>query len=168
MLDYFTEHIIRKKKDGKDISIIVGLIFAGVLLTILAFPFVFAQVIGQFVFLIIAGVWWGIYFLISGRNVEFEYILTNGELDVDRITARRKRKRLISVPSKEIELICKFNPDSADSVQNVINASSGAKEAKICVLYTTKDGVKTKIMFEPTDKMINIFKKFRPQNVQID
>lgn len=39
---------------------------------------------------------YGGYYLTTKLDVEYEYIFTNGEIDVDKITAQRSRKRLIT------------------------------------------------------------------------
>ena len=41
-------------------------------------------------------------------NVEFEYVLTNGDIDVDKIIAQRKRKRLVSVKCSSFEELGKY------------------------------------------------------------
>ncbi len=168
MMDYFTEYIVRRKKSAIDILIIAGIIIAALVLSFIGLQFCFFPLIGQFVFLLIAGVIWGAWFLITNRNVEFEYIVTNGELDVDKITARRKRKRLLSVPAKEIELIAPISDHSADTVTNIIDASRNvSNDESLCYLIAVKDGVRTKLIFNPSEKMIKIFKKFRPQAVKV-
>ncbi|MEG1996445.1 MAG: hypothetical protein RR036_02925, partial [Oscillospiraceae bacterium] len=40
---------------------------------------------------------YGAWFLISYLNVEYEYIVTNDEIDIDKIIAKRKRKRVLTV-----------------------------------------------------------------------
>lgn len=167
MLDYFTEFIVKKKKDAKDITIIVLLLLAGLAFSYFAFPFVLLlQPFGQIIFLAIAAAWWAIVVLIINRSIEYEYIVTNGEIDVDQITARRKRKRLITVPSREIELIAPVSEQPSVFEGKVIDASVGKNTENLYFLLTTKDGVKTKILFNPSPKMLKIFLKFRPQNVK--
>ena len=48
-----------------------------------------------FIGLIFAGVfiYFGFY-LISSFDTEYEYIVTNGEIDIDKIIAKRKRKKI--------------------------------------------------------------------------
>ena len=41
--------------------------------------------------------------LITNRNLEYEYILTNSALDIDRIYAKRRRRRVINVDLSAIE-----------------------------------------------------------------
>ena len=55
-------------------------------------------------------------------NVEYEYIVTNGELDIDRIIARRGRKRMINIKTNAYELIAPYDdgtvpPSSRASLQ---------------------------------------------------
>ncbi len=168
MMDYFTEYIVKRKKDAKDILIITGTILATIALFIFGIAYLFIPLIGQFVLLLLAGIIWLAYILITNRNIEFEYIVTNGELDVDRITARRKRKRLLSVSAKEIELIAPIDDHSGDTVTNVIDASNNSKkDTATCYLIATKNGVRTKLIFNPSEKMLRIFKKFRPQAMKV-
>ncbi|UKI37385.1 MAG: DUF6106 family protein [Clostridiales bacterium] len=47
----------------------------------------------SFVLLIDAGVVYGAYILITHFNVEYEYILTNGDIDIDKIIAKKKEKK---------------------------------------------------------------------------
>lgn len=174
MMDYFCEYMIRRKKSGKDIAIIIGLILAGIILTIVLFPLMFYQLVGSFMLLAIVGVWYGAYILISGRNIEYEYTVTNGDLDVDSIAARRKRKRVISVKGKEIELLApvmdeKFRREFENvNITKVIDASTGVISENTYFAVFVKDAQRTKLLFEPSDKMLRIFKRFRPQAVFVN
>ena len=48
-------------------------------------------------FLILAlAVWFGVYFLISIQKVEYEYIFTSGDLDIDQITGNYKERESLS------------------------------------------------------------------------
>ena len=40
-------------------------------------------------FLVICGVIYGVYYVISSRSLEFEYSITNGDIAVDKIINRR-------------------------------------------------------------------------------
>ena len=44
---------------------------------------------------------YGGYYLFSSLDVEYEYIITNGELDVDKIVSKRTRKRLLTTKVTE-------------------------------------------------------------------
>ena len=87
-MDIFIEKIV-KNIDFKDYLIAAGLIFASFI--ILGLVFVFYPL--PFIILVVFfGLCYLLYYLISSRSIEYEYIVTNGELDIDIIIAKRKRK----------------------------------------------------------------------------
>ena len=88
MGDVFLEQIVKQQKSFKEILrnvviIFVGLLFAGALFFLLLTPFKWKEYLGMFVFLILVGVVYYTWYIVSGLNLEFEYIFTNGEMDVD-------------------------------------------------------------------------------------
>ena len=105
-MDSYCEHLIPIRKDKKMIGL---LIFIWVVLAaIIGVCFLLLSKMGVFSFVlsvaaIIGGVW-----LTKQLNVEYEYIFTNGEIDVDIITSRTDRKRLITFKCKDIERIEKY------------------------------------------------------------
>ena len=70
-------------------------------------------------------------------NLEFEYAATNGDLTVDKIIHRRKRKRVINLDSKDIETMGKYK--AADHAQKRydkrINAARDEKRRGLLVSY---------------------------------
>ena len=49
------------------------------------------------------GALFGLVWLLTGMSYEYEYILTNDDLDIDKITGKRKRKRLITLKMNTVE-----------------------------------------------------------------
>ena len=167
MYDYFTEYLVKRRKNIVDFLIMFLAAFAGVFITLFLFlsGLLFVQLIGQVLTIGVVALWWGVYFLITSRSLEFEYIVTNGELDVDKVIGKRKRKRLISVKAKEIELIT-AEENYRGNADVVIDASSRNGVSKNFVLITAKDGKRTKIIFNPSEKMLKIFKVFCQRKVE--
>ena len=60
-------------------------------------------------FLLLAGMGYGLWWLLTSLNIEYEYSVTNGDIDIDQITAKRKRKRIVSVSGAKIESLEPFN-----------------------------------------------------------
>lgn len=173
-MDFFNENLVQRKKTGKDIAIIIGVVLLAVVLTLgMLIVLLGVQFIGQFVLLLIAAVWWAAYKLISGRRVEFEYIVTNGDLDIDKIVAKRKRTRLYSVNAKEIEIMAPADdPEFLREQQNIniterTDVSSGNPQARRYFAVFVKEGKRILVIFEPTRKMLKIFKRYRPQNIHL-
>ena len=166
MYDYFTEYLVKRKKNIADIAIMLLSAVAGVCITLFLFfsGLLFAGIIGQVLTVGVVALWWGVYFIITSRNIEFEYIVTNGELDIDKVIGRRKRKHIITVNSKEIEIITPAS-EYTGNAHAVIDASSKNSADTDYVLITLKDGKRTKIIFNPSEKMLKIFKVFCQRKV---
>ncbi|MGN0149821.1 MAG: hypothetical protein ACI4C7_06185 [Clostridia bacterium] len=187
MMDTYMEYMLKRKKDTKDILIIAGVIAAGVILTttmiILIFALAYALAgsqISSFAFsvgfVLIALVWYGAYLLIGMRNIEYEYILTNSEVDMDRITSRRGRKRIVSFDFANAE-ICANIEDAAHNGKyknpepglKVIDMTGDKTRGGVYFVdyYDDEKAEKRRVLFQPTSKMIEAIKRFNPRNVFI-
>ena len=155
-MDAFVEQIVSKKKGGKEIGIIVGslvllaaLLFAGYLFLI---PY-----IRQFFLLLAAAAIYGEWWLITEQNVEYEYSVTNGDIDIDQITARRRRKRIVSVPGAKIESLEPYRREAyaeRSFDRRVMAAPSIAAEGLWCFTYRSKKNGHTLVVFQPEQRVI--------------
>ncbi len=169
-MDIYTEYIIKKKKDTKDYVIIVLSVILGIVLS-LAFMLLNALILGLGV-LLAAFTWYGVYLIINSRNLEYEYILTNGELDIDKIIAKNGRKRIITINFKEVELCANIhNPEFKHQYENENNLSQklvlvGDKNAdNIYFADFYSDGERKRVLFQPTEKIVDGLAKANPRNV---
>lgn len=164
MLDYFTEYIVKRKRSGTDIALTVLIVFGAVIVFLALCYIGLITGLMQILLLLAAGALWGAYILIGKFSIEYEYIVTNGEMDIDKIMQRRKRKRIITVPAKNIRSIEPVRVDNTVYKQ-VIDASKNDKNATDTYMLITEDNIK--ILFNPSEKMLKIFAKFRPQSVKV-
>lgn len=95
-MDHYNEQLVRKQTEASDTAKRV-LIGAGTV--ILSAAVIFAMLLFAFpmLLIIVFGIFYLSWFLLSGTVTEYEYIVTNSDLDIDKITGKRKRKRLITV-----------------------------------------------------------------------
>lgn len=166
--DSFSERIVTKKKSATDKLMILG-VFAigfGAIYTILMNM---EKVVNFFIFLI-AAVLFAMYHALNQFNIEYEYAITNGEIDIDKIISRSRRKRIISVDSRDFEYFAPLNSET----KNVYNANDYAKkidvfsspDAKgIYFAYFIKNGQKTRLAFQPSEKMIEDIKMRMPRSM---
>ena len=64
----------------------------------------YLAMMGMFTMVIFAvGVLAGAIWLLGSFGIEYEYIITNNEMDIDKIIGRRKRKRMITVDFKRAD-----------------------------------------------------------------
>ena len=108
-MDTYCEQLVRIKKGAKFYLGVIGLWFA--VLLIAFFSMLYLRVLAA-VIIVAAG--YGAYYLMGFLLVEYEYIITNGELDIDIIYSKRSRKRLATFELSEVESIEKYNGEYVD------------------------------------------------------
>lgn len=179
-MDVFIEYMLKRKKDGKDIAIISVIVAAGVIITIAMIALMFALALTgvsmafSIGFVLVALMWYGAYLLISMRNIEYEYILTNHYFDVDKIMAKRGRKRLLSIDFNEAEIVANIEDNEHNHAYRnnsgdlkVLDFTGDKERGHIYFADVVADGERKRILFQPTSKMIDAIKKFNPRNVFI-
>lgn len=165
-MDIFIEKIVARKKGGKDVLFNLGIIAAGLIVSLVLFAIPF---VANFALFLFAGIVFGVYYLITSRNVEYEYIVTNGEMDIDRIVAQRKRKRLFSGNCREFDVIAKVNSDKyttdVKNIRNKLYLVGSMDSPDVYFLTAHYKGEKTLVFFEPDKRMLDAFKTYIPRKV---
>lgn len=170
-MDVFIEYIVKKKKTAQDYLKAVGIVLACVIVWMLLLMFN-RYLMGLGLFLIV-GAGWGAWKLIQGINVEYEYILTNSEMDVDRIVAKMRRKRMLSMDFKTIELCARCDdPNFRHEFENTESIAKtydvrGGENQEYFVDYAAGESGKTRILFCPNEKMLESIKKMAPRTVHL-
>lgn len=169
-MDVFMEKIVAKRKDFKDNLISAGIVFGTLILVFVGLNLVaMVPFLQSFSLFLVVGLVYLAYRLITSRNIEFEYVVTNGELDIDKIISRRKRKRIFSASCKEFDIVAKVKSNSfsqsVQSIKNRIDASSSPDSDSAYFVTLNYKGEKTLVIFEPDEKMLNNFKFFIPRKV---
>lgn len=151
-MDNYCEQLVEKKRTGADIAKMVA-VSAGLVLGAsvcmfgaMLFGLTFLVVIA--VGLLALGVW-----LISGMNVEYEYIVTNNELDIDKIIGRRKRKRMITVELGKAVDFGSYPSDEEADAETTVHATTGLEKNAHYLLVQHNDYGKVKIIFNPNEKL---------------
>lgn len=151
-MDNICEQLVEKKKTTADIvkmiTLSLGLILGA------AACMMAAMYLGLTFFVVIAvgllalGVW-----LFSGMNVEYEYIVTNNEMDIDKIIGRRKRKRMITVDLSKADDFGTYPPESDIESDTTVHATTGLEKNAHYLLVQHKDYGKVKVIFNPNEKI---------------
>lgn len=170
MLDMYAEYIVKRKTDVKT-SLIKALIVLGSAI-LMYIAMILTQKAIFFMPASVALVAWGGYHAFIQFNVEYEYILTNGELDIDRIVARRGRRRIISVKTNYYELIAPYDDEHRSAYESgefkkTIDVRSGPKADGWFIIANHKDQGRVRILFEPTPKMLKIFSAYLPRQMAV-
>lgn len=162
-MDTFFEQITAVKKSGKDIAAITGI---WLLAFIICFLLVlFMGYLGSFSFLLIAGALFGAFKLSCRFNVEYEYIVTNGTMDIDKIINKSSRKRVLSFELATVSRLEKFNQgllSSVNSKEIVTACNLNDTEAYLMVSSTEGKGT-SYLIFAPDERVRGAIVKFVPK-----
>lgn len=163
-MDFYTEKLIKRRKSVPEIIYIVLVILIAVEGCYYAFIY-----LGMLSPIVILGIGYLAYYLVTMRNIEYEYIVTNGDIDIDMIINQRKRKRIFSANCKVFEVVARVNSDKytpqIKSTKNVLDCSSHDSGADKWFIYLKHNGTPKVVIFEPEEKMIDNFRIFIPRKV---
>jgi hypothetical protein len=125
--------------------------------------------ISIFAGIIALGVGYGAYYLSTGMDIEYEYIVTNGTIDIDKIIGRRKRHRVLSAECKEIESFGKYQDSIMNGRYNVklIAGNPNSDTAYYFTVRQKNEGL-TLVVFEPNEKVLTFVKRYLPRQVYSD
>ena len=164
MSDIFFEQIIKQQKSVKQIVRNCLIILGGLLIACALLPFsLFRPYYGPFVFLVFVGVLYYTWYIVSGLNLEFEYIFTNGDLDIDKISNKRKRKRMVSVRIPKTSMFSEFDASKFDkkAFDIVYHAEQSLQSSQnYMIQYVNRDGKKCVLIFTPNEKLVEAIRKY--------
>lgn len=158
-MDSYNEYIVKRKKDIKDyiiwaVTCLVAFLCCFIVLSI--------EVISTYIvilFWLIVGIVYAAYRVITSRNIEFEYAMTNGELDVDKIINKKRRKHILTVDTKNFEIFEPVNENLLNRIRMMKPITEIHAERDIaspdtyCAVYS-KNGMKTCLFFQPSERML--------------
>ncbi len=166
MSDLYIELLVKKKKTSADTMMKVLLIGGTVLVTLaglLIHPL-----------LLLGAVAMGVldYFKLPGLDLEFEYLYVNGELDIDKIMSKQKRKRVGKYDIKNVELVAPKNSHDLDCYKNmkdikIKDYSSMEEQAKIYAMVVKGEKGMEMVYFEPNEAILKDMQRIAPRNVKL-
>lgn len=168
-MDVYKEQLVKKAITSNDRLKTTGLFALVVIIgTILITMALFAAPNLLFVAIVGAGgLIYGAFYLAKDMQVEYEYLYTNGELDIDKIMGQRKRKRLVTVNIGKVTSFGKYseNLEISDSV-TTIDASSGFEENHWYMTFAHRDYGECCMFFTPNDEMLQLLVDNLPRTVR--
>ena len=139
MSELYSEFLVKKESTFKDAMIKYGLIA----LTVVAVAA--GLFVSPLIFLVAIGLGIACYFIIPKTDLEYEYLFVNGELDIDMIMSKSKRKRVKSLNITEADLVAPLNSHRMDyyngNQKMKITSVECYKGAFITVKVNTDEGI---------------------------
>ena len=113
MNDSYKELLVRREKSTKDTLLRVVSIIPTVLIGFLTL------LTGNILFFIVA-VAFGVldYFVFQWTDIEYEYLYLDKEISIDKIMAKTRRKRVLTIDVNKIEILAPENSYQLDSYRN--------------------------------------------------
>lgn len=169
-MEVFIEYLVKKKNSLKDIIQKFLICACAFILSIIALLVTQNYDILFLGLIIVAGIIYGTWYLIRSLNIEYEYIFTNGTLDIDKIIAQSRRKRMISLELGNIEKMAPANEKYKSDYQisgfsKIFNASSGDTKSEYFIKFSTKTYGLCLLIFNPNEKIIKASYHIAPRKV---
>lgn len=165
--DTFVEELIVRKKTLVNMLLQVLIVVAAVVLCVafwLFIPFINSVLMVITIF--------AAYLGIKFQGVEYEYCFTNGDLDIDKIMAKRKRKTLLSINHREIKVMCPYTSEYESEtkeykVSEVIDVSSSKNAAgRWFFIYEKKEGGYGFVVFQPSKRLREAMRKYMRSRIK--
>ena len=167
MMDIFLEYLV-KKKSKEDVIKRVLLILSCVVVIITSF-YLFTAIFLQY-FWILPMLWgaaiYATVILCRNYSLEYEYIFTNGQLDIDVIKGKARRKSMASISCKNIEYMAPYNGENNSNRSTIDAIYDYSRRGKYYIDYT-QGGVPYRLLFQPPEKILTNIKKYNPRNVNL-
>ena len=165
-MDIFIEQLVKRKPGPQDYLIAVGAVLLGILLVFLS-----VALCPPLVLFVLAGACYGCYVLITSRSVEFEYSVTNGDITIDKIIYRRKRKRVISVDARTVEEFGKYDsktPGTGKCGARIFSSEAWNGEGAWYFRARHPQMGNVTVIFSPDVKTLEAIRPFLPRQVEKD
>lgn len=163
MSDLYFEYLVKRRTPGYLVvakAVLLGITIAAVLAGLLISPV-----------LLIGGVVLGVVdFLVFPRwDLEFEYLFVNGELDVDKIMSKSKRKKMGSYDLARVQIMAPVDSHEFDSYREkqmkTVDYSSGIPGNRVYAMVVEGDQELVKVLLEPNEKILHAMKNMAPRKV---
>ena len=165
IMDNFAEQLVKKNETSSDKTKRLLMTVGGTVLTAVLALFGFFTignpVLSLLGFLLAVGAGYGTFFIVQSSHIEYEYAFTNGELDIDKIIAKRKRKPLLSVEVRKFTDFGKYSDDPEETAEmTVVISFDNIASHEYYADFQHDDYGLTRLVFSPNEKMLENIKRF--------
>lgn len=102
--------------------------------------------------------------MINLRFVEFEYIVTNGDITIDKVIAKKSRKNIVSLDLSNIYKFCRYEKDiDLSNLKKIYNVHADGDIW--CAFFNDKNIGKIAVVFSPNKKTLDAIKPFLKRQV---
>ncbi len=168
-MDVYCENLVKRKftpQDKKKIKTLFVTLIASSVLFILIIPAIVLKIGLAYITTVSMAIYVVIIILIwrtlKKMQLEYEYIITNDTLDVDKIIAQKKRERQISLELKSVEEVGIFDEKAfgGRNFDYIVRAEKNLLDkTNLYMLISHPEYKRTLIVLTPDDKMLDALRK---------
>ena len=159
-MDVFKEQILKIKTSAAQYFLMAVIILTAIISSVILF--IMSSAYPIFIAFIVA-IFYGTIKLLGMFSVEFEYIVTNTMIDVDKIISKSSRKRIITFEGKDIVRTEKVGATAfvTDATERYICCN--ADDPNAYWVLVSKNGKKILLMMAPNEKLVEAIKLGSPK-----
>ena len=165
-MDVFIEKLVKRRADTRAVMLRIGIVLAAVGICAV---FWLIPPLTSFFPMAFIGCAWGAVTLLRMQDTEYEYAFTNGELDIDKIMEKSRRKRVLTIECGKFDIVAPFTDEYASERSGAAKvldfAASTDHFGSYFAAYSGKDG-KTVLIFDPDDRMLDAIKIHIPSKLK--
>lgn len=151
-MDSYAEQLVLKKVQKNDIILKIFISIAGLSLAILFMTITFATGFNLFILLSVGALYLTVR-IISNMNIEYEYIVTNNDFDIDKIVGKRKRKRLMTIKLDTVTEFDEYNENTTVAADTTVIAADGTINSAFYITANHSTHGKTVVIFNPNESI---------------
>ena len=165
MNEMYAEWLVKRKAPAYTmvLKIVMGI------LCVIAFFLSISPVFGIFGVIILFAAGGATYLVFRNGEVEFEYLYVANSLSIDRIYGKSKRKKAWEASMEEIQIVAPTGStearDHETNGMKVLDFSSQLPGAKTYTMISQSGSERTKVIFEPNEKLLHCMKMTAPRKV---
>lgn len=157
--DTFVEQLIRRQRPGGEALFKCGAVLLGLILITAAFLFVRNFFPVCFALVVILE-----FFAFVYTVKEYEYSFINGDVDIDMIQGKRRRKTILSVSCREISRMAPVLEGGgalSETYDRVLDAAEGSNSPdRWYFVLETQDGRRELVYLSPNQRLLKAFKEY--------
>ncbi|MBR6242429.1 MAG: hypothetical protein IKQ90_02910 [Ruminococcus sp.] len=170
-MDNFAEQLVVKNETSSDKTKKILTIIGGILITLLLAFIGFTQlnrpIMGFAGLILAAAAGYGTFFLVQSMYVEYEYTFTNGEIEVAKIIAKKRRVELITADVRKFTAFGTYTDDLEETEDmTVVIASDNIAKHEYYADFQHEDYGKTRLVFSPDERILDNISKFLPRQLR--
>ncbi len=172
-MEGFNEQVVHRATKPK--NIIIKIISILLLITVPLICIMLAYVIVPYMiyvglFLFLGGIY-AVWYVFTSQKVDFEYSISGDELQVSKVIALRKRKKVCKVSIREIDTLTKDEDEIAKRKYNKTFIAAGdidAKDENYFATFNSPAYGKCLLIFTPNEQILQGMKPFMRKEVLLN